>query len=383
MEQMTMIVEKKQEATRKTVPSKRRTVAVLRLAWGALVGLSLTLFTLSVPARYAELSGIAHRSLARLGPGDDLLRGLLSGDGYALGVLALEISFVLALALASAAIVWHNSSDWRPLFFSATFVTYSVWVTPTLDAPVLPSVLQTVADLTQAVGLLAAVSFFLVFPDGRFVPGWTRLSALAWAAFCLFWGLFPDSPLSLIDPFGASPAAFLILIVPGWTLGLTAQAIRYRRSNPHQRAQTKWVLLVVAGAASVYALLYLPGLVLPAGGQARLLYDLFGVPAFWLFALPIPIALTAAMLRHHLFEVELLINLTIVYGLLTAVLAGIFEVMVVSLQHVLLTFTGVEDSKLAYFLTALAMAALFEPLKRRIDALVERWFYSGQQETEG
>ncbi len=379
MSETMMTVTREQEPKTETVPGTRRGfVPAMRLAWGALVGLSLTLFALSVPARYAELSEIARRSSAQLGPADNLLRDLLSGDGYVLGVLTLEISFVLALALASAAIVWRNSSDWRPLFFSATFVTYSVWVTPTLDAPVLPPVLQTVADLTQAVGLLAAVSFFLLFPDGRFVPGWTRLSALAWAAYCLFWGLFPDSPLSLIDPFGASPVAFLILIVPGWTLGLAAQAIRYRRSDTRQRAQTRWVLLVVAGAASVYALLYIPDHFLPASGQARLLYDLFSVPAFWLFAMPIPIALTAAMLRHHLFEVEILINLTIVYGLLTAVLAGIFEVMVVSLQHVLLAFTGVEDSNLAYFLTALAMAAFFEPLKRRIDALVERWFYSGQ-----
>jgi hypothetical protein len=379
MSETTMTVSREQEPKTETVPGTRRGfVPAMRLAWGALVGLSLTLFALSVPARYAQLSEIAHRSSARLGSGDYLLRGLLSGDGYALGVLALEIAFVLALALASAAMVWRNWSDWRPLFFSATFVSYSVWATPTLDAPVLPPVLQTVAGLTQAAGLLCAVSFFLVFPDGRFASGWARLGVLAWAIYCLSWGLFPDAPLSLIDPFGASFAAFLILMLVGWTLGLTAQAMRYRRAEPRQRAQTRWVLLAAGGACIGYALVYLPGALLPASGQARLLYDLFGVPAFWLLALPIPIALAVSMLRHHLFEVELLINLTIVYGLLTAILAGVFEVMVVSLQHVLLAFTGVEDSRLAYFLTALAMAAFFEPLKRRIDALVERWFYSGQ-----
>ena len=220
-----------------------------------------------------------------------------------------------------------------------------------------------------------AVLFFLLFPDGRFAPGWARLSALGWTAYCLFWGLFPDSPLSLADPFGASFGAFVILVVSGWALGLVAQAARYRRADPRQRAQTRWVLFAAGGACAGYAVVYLTGALLPASGEARLFYDLFGVPVFWLLALPIPVALVVAMLRHHLFEVELLISLTIVYGLLTAVLAGIFEVMVVTLQHVLLAFTGVEDSQLAYFLTALVMAALFEPLKRRIDALVERWFY--------
>jgi hypothetical protein len=142
-------------------------------------------------------------------------------------------------------------------------------------------------------------------------------------------------------------------------------------------------LLVVAGACAGYALVYLPGALLPASGTARLLYDLFGVPVFWLLALPIPIALAIAMLKHHLFEVEFLISITLVYGILTAVLAGVFETMVVTLQHVLLRYTHVEDSQLAYFLTAMVMAALFDPLKRRIDAIVDSIFFRRDQGAGG
>lgn len=370
---------KTQKVTEKMVVGRLPAIALLRLGWGVLVGLSLVLFVLSVPARYGEVAELARRSSARLGVDGDFepVRGFLSGGAYAFTVLSLEISFVLALALASAALVWRNYSDWRTLFFSATFVSYSVWATPTLDAPALPPVLQTLANLTQVAGLLMAVHFLLLFPDGRFVPGWTRFSALGWAICCLAWGLYFSEPLSLIDPFGASFAAFLTLMAAGWTLGLVAQAIRYRRAESHQRAQTRWVLLAVAWACMGYALVYLPGALLPESGLARLFYDLFGVPVFWLLALPIPVALAVAMLRHHLFDVEILISLTLVYGILTAVLAGIFEVMVVTLQHVLLAFTHVEDSGLAYFITAMVMAALFEPLKRRINAFVEGRFFRG------
>lgn len=78
MSETTMTVAREQEPKTETVLGTRRGfVPAMRLAWGALVGLSLTLFALSVPARYAELSEIAHRSSAQLGPGDDLLRGLL------------------------------------------------------------------------------------------------------------------------------------------------------------------------------------------------------------------------------------------------------------------------------------------------------------------
>jgi hypothetical protein len=381
MEPMTTMT-KALESTGKTAQGGRPALAAARLGWCVLVGLSLVLFALSVSARYEELAELARRSSAQLahGSGLDLLRGFLAGGFYAPAVLSLEISFVLALALASAAMVRRNTSDWRPLFFSATFVSYAVWATPTLDALALPGVLQRFADLTQAVGLLMAVLFFLLFPDGRFVPGWASLSALGWTVYCVLWGLFPDSPLSLIDPFGASFAAFLVLMMAGWLPGLMAQAVRYRRAGTRQRAQTRWVLLGVGVACAGYALVYLPGALLPASGEARLLYDLFGVPAFWLLALPIPVGLAVAMLRHHLFDVELIISITLVYGILTATLAGLFEITLVSMQHVLLVFTHVEDSKLAYFLTAMVMATLFEPLKRRIDALVDHLFF---REDEG
>jgi hypothetical protein len=372
------------EGTGETAQRRRPALAAARLGWGVLVGLSLLLFALSVPARYGELAGLARRSLARLGHGSgpDFLRGFLADGFYAPAVLALEVCFVLALALVSAAMARRNSSDWCPLLFSAAFVSYAVWATPTLDALALPGPLQTLADLTQAAGLFMAVLFFLLFPDGRFVPGWTRLSALGWAISCLLWGLFPDAPLSLIDPFGASFAAFLLLMVAGWLTGLAAQAVRYRRAGARQRAQTRWVLLGVGVACAGYALVYLPGALLPASGEGRLLYDLFGVPAFWLLALPIPVGLAVALLRHHLFDVELIVSITLVYGILTAVLAGLFEITLVSVQHVLLAFTHVEDSRFAYFATAMVMASLFEPLKRCIDALVDRLFF-GQEDGRG
>jgi hypothetical protein len=345
----------------------------MRFGWGVLVGLSLGLFVVSVPARYAELAEVTRQASVQLGPGDDLLRGFLEAY-YAPAVLSLEVAFVLALTLASAAMVWRNWDDWRPLFFSAVFVTYSVWVTPTLDALALPSVLQTVADLTQAAGLLMAIHFFLLFPDGRFVPGWTRLNALGWAVYCLAWGLFPGVSLSLIDPFEASFGAFLILMLLGWSVGLVAQAVRYHRADPRQRTQTKWVLLVIAGACAGYASVYLPGVFLPASGQARLLYDLFSVPVFWVLALPIPVALIIAMLRYRLFDVNVLINRTLVYGPLTATLVALYFGTVVLLQRLFVALTG-ERSTLAVVASTLAIAALFNPLRRRVQGFVDRRFY--------
>jgi hypothetical protein len=353
---------------------ERHSTVAMRIGWGVLVGLSLSLFMLSVPARYRELADVGRRALAQLGSGDDLLLRFFLRGAYAPTVLSLEIVFVLALTLVSVAMVWRNWSDWRPLFFSATFVTYSVWVTPTLDALTLPSVLQTLANLLQAAGLLMAIHFFLLFPNGRFVPSWSRLNALGWTVYCLAWGLFPNMSLSLIDPFEASFGAFLILMLLGWTGGLVAQGLRYRRAESRQRTQTKWVLLVIAGACAGYAGVYLPDVFLPASNQARLLYDLFGISLFWLLALPIPVALIVAMLRHRLFDVNVLINRTLVYGTLTAALIFVYVGGVVLLQAMFRTVIG-SNSQLAVVASTLAIAALFSPLRSRIQGFVDRYFY--------
>ncbi len=302
------------------------------------------------------------------------MRRFLAQGAYSLTVLSLEVAFVLAFTLVSIALVWRNWDDWRSLFFSATFVTYSVWVTPTLEALALPSGLQTLADLIQAAGLLMAIHFFLLFPNGRFVPGWTRLNALGWAVYCLAWGLFPGMPLSLLDPFEASFGAFLILVLLGWTVGLVAQAVRFRRVDSRQRTQTKWVLLVIAGACAGYASVYLPGVFLPAWGRARLLYDLFGIPVFLLLALPIPVALIVAMLKYSLFDVNVLINRTLVYGSLTTALVALYFAVIVVLQRVFVVLTG-EKSTLAVVASTLVIAALFNPFRHSIQAVVDRRFY--------
>lgn len=357
--------------------STQRSPAVLLLGWRLLIGLPLFLFALSIPARYQELAGTARRLSAELGPGYGGLQDFLSGGTYyALGVLFLEIIFVLSLVLTSLAIVWRNQIGWRSLFFSAVFVFYPVWVTPTLDALTLPPVLQAVANLTQATGVVLAVMFFLLFPDGRFVPGWTRVSAIAWLLYCLAWGLSPASWFSLIDPFEASFPAFLVLLLSGWGLGLAVQAIRYRQAPQWQRVMTKWVLLVIAGACVGYAIVYLPGVFLPASGSARALYDLFAVPVFWLLALPMPVALAVAMQRYHLFDVKFILQRTLVYGALTASVVGLYVLVVVGVGA--LVHSG-GNFLVSLFATGL-VAVLFTPLRNRLQRGVSRLMYGERED---
>jgi hypothetical protein len=146
--------------------------------------------------------------------------------------------------------------------------------------------------------------------------------------------------------------------------------VRLRRARGVERQQIKWF----AYAAFVLAVGAVVSWVVSDAVGVRWLHWDVGFVATMVGLAGLPVALGIAILRYRLHDIDLIINRTLVYGMLTAVMAGIFEVMVVTLQHALLVLTGVEDSRLAYFATAMVMAALFEPLKRRIDAFVERRF---------
>jgi hypothetical protein len=172
-----------------------------------------------------------------------------------------------------------------------------------------------------------------------------------------------ESVGELVDP----------LIEAFWygVLGLVAVAslyVRFRHSGDVERQQIKWLAyaasLVVLGTTLAYGVHGATGI--------RWSWQV-GIALLAIALVGTPIAVGIAISRYRLYEIDLIINRTLVYGALTAAMAGIYEITLVSVQHVLLVLTHVEDSRLAYFATAMVMAAVFEPLRHRIDVFVERY----------
>ena len=347
---------------------------LVRHAWRGLLALTLGLFVFSAPVRYEELQAVAHaheRAAGRAFAG--FLEVASSPDVYPALVTGLEVSFVAALLVASLAIRWGSKDDWRNLFFSAVFVTYAVWVTPTLDVLATDPFLKPLISTVQAVGLIFAIHFFLLFPDGRLTPRWTRFSSAFWIVYTLAWAIFPDAWFSLLDPFDVPLVVFAALMF-GWVTGLVAQAARYRSdSTPEQRRQTRWVIIAVAGAVAGYGAVYLPRMVIAETGTIKLAYELFGVPLFWLLAMPMAFALGIAMLRFQLFDFHAALNRTLVYGSLTATLAVTYLGMVTLLGTVLRPLAGTSD--IAVVASTLTVAALFRPVRGRLQHVIDRRFY--------
>jgi hypothetical protein len=242
-----------------------------------------------------------------------------------------------------------------------------------------------------AVGLLGTY-VFLLFPDGR-LPS-RRWRPLAWLSgtvitlVSIYVGLAPGALQNLggiRNPFGLEGYPWVeaagYFVLPLLPLCMVASVLslvmRYRRSRGEERQQIKWI----AFAASFVGLLYLIAMVcafiFPSGAWFQagspLWLDLLGYAALISFTL-VPIAVGFAVFRYRLYEIDIIINRALVYGSLTAMLALVYLCTVVVLQYLFRALTG-QESQLAVVASTLAIAALFNPLRRRIQALVDRRFY--------
>jgi hypothetical protein len=228
---------------------------------------------------------------------------------------------------------------------------------PGLDLPI---------ALVYFVGEASFGVLFCVFPDGRFVPHWTRWAAAVWIIYWLLDSFFPDWPLVISAPL------FLCLI---GSL-VVAQIYRYRRvSGPVERQQTKWVVFGFSAmtAAFVVVLLISRVFALTQPGIPQFLIYESIITALYLFALLIPLSIGVAILYHHLWDIDLIIRRSLVYGSLSVVLTAVFSITDTLLQS-LFFFTGVEQSLVATFGSVIVIAVGFQPLRNRIQGGVDRLF---------
>jgi hypothetical protein len=268
------------------------------------------------------------------------------------------------------------------------------------DLPGRPHALW-VSSLAQgaSVGLLALL--LLLFPTGR--PPSPRWRPVAWslvAGICLTLvsqtlrtKTLPDFP-EVPNPFGVpalepllGPLDLLagVLLIGGVIGAFVSLAVRLRRSRGRERQQLKWfVYVALLGIVAIFplgALLTLVGQ-LPHGYGGVL--DVLLNP--WLLA-PIALAITvaAAIVRHQLYDIDRIINRTLVYGLLTALLGAVYVAGVFLLGRLLDPADG--QSELAVAASTLAVAALFQPARRRVQAAVDRRFnrarYDATRTVEG
>jgi PAS domain S-box-containing protein len=242
-------------------------------------------------------------------------------------------------------------------------------------------------------GLLLLLSFLpLYFPDGRLVSSrwrWVAGLALVLAVVGPISSAFLPSPTRVWDivyPLGIvalGPVSDLLdevatVLYCGVIFASAASlAVRFHRSVGEEREQIKWLAYA---ASALTAWLLIDPLIWV---DSPILDDVLRPTMDGLLFAGIPVAVGVAVLKYRLYDIDLIINRTLVYGTLTGVLALIYLGSVVLLQDIFHALTGQEgQSQLAIVLSTLAIAALFIPLRRRIQSFIDRRFYRSKYDAK-
>lgn len=340
----------------------------------------LVLFAAGAPSRFTQqLSNVERLSLESIG---------VSSSAYGSIVLGVDLLVVLAHIGIAMIILWRRPDDWMALFVAFTLVINGG------SLPIATAVAS--ADLNPFwvflergvlyLSLISSVVLLYVFPDGRFVPSWTRLLAVAWAIISLLAMFFPDSAVSP----SSWPTIVKLPLLLAWSgIGASVQIYRFLNvSGPVQRQQTKWALLgLVAAVVGPIVLLVQPDSAGQTAAVSNLLYqrvgsgfftmsflsELSSSTFFRLGTMVFPVSFAIAILRYRLWDIDVLINRTLVYTTLTVVLLLIYFFSVVIFENLFQLVLG--QGEFAVVASTLAIAAVFNPLRGRVQEFIDRSFY--------
>jgi hypothetical protein len=339
-----------------------------RVVCAALALAAVALYATAVPARYAQL--LMPCIAGRCAPGQVVMVG--ASGAYVGALVALDAAFALTYVAIGLLIFWHRSDDWVALFVCVSLVLWGVTFTHSMTALAVanPSWFLPVAS-TRFLGAALITLFFYVFPDGRFVPGWARWLAVVWIvsqAPAYFW------PASTLD-FNYWPTWLYYSVSMGF-LGVMVglQVYRYREeSSAAQRRQTKWVVYGIGLALAGYLMVLLAGFVTTAqpGTAGYVLY----AGALNASLLPIPISIGIAVLRDNLYDIDVLINRSLIYGALTGTVVALYTCCVFAMGWLARGLLGQQDNSLEIVVSTLGVAALVQPLRQRIQRGIDRRFY--------
>jgi hypothetical protein len=359
--------------TSSTVGGRRLFVA--RLGWLTVFVLTVGLFLASIPAQYDTIVSLSESDVDPAAVRASLEASGITVQFYAICLLSIAIVSTAVWVAVALVIFWRGADNWIALFGSLALLTFGTMS--------LPPSLPTPADHSSAVwlpiyllaflGTISLYAFYLLFPSGRFVPRWTRWAVGLFAAHDVFYWLFPDSILDIASSLPPLDYAVLTTLA---CIAIGSQLYRYRYvSSPAERQQTKWVVfgMVSAGLGTVAFEIPisgsplgqfdpLPALAIQAG--------LFGTLSL------IPLSIGVAIVYDRLWDIDIVIRRTLVYGTLTASLALVYFGSVALAENTFRALTNEgKPPQLAVVVSTLVIAALFNPLRRRIKSLIDKRFY--------
>jgi hypothetical protein len=352
------------------------------LAW-SLAGLSILLYAASVPL-YVLTNPVGHYS--------STVSSLLANALY---LIFTVVGALIAARRPGNPIGWILFADgflWILSYTMDYYADYGVANTSSIPFPIMAAAINNWLWV-PAVGLLGTF-VFLLFPEGRLPSRRWRLvawlSGLTIVLVSMQVGLTPGALEGLggvRNPWGVLafswmntvPYVLIPLFLLCMGLSVFSLVMRFRRSMGEERQQIKWIAFAASLIGALYVIAMIGSIVYPQ--------EIWFAPdsPMWLISLEyaallsfplVPVAIGFAMLRYRLYDIDVVINRALVYGSLTATLALVYFGGVASIQTLFRTLTGqAQQTQFAVVVSTLVIAALFNPLRRRIQAFIDRRFY--------
>src|SRR5919199_734323 len=335
-----------------------------------------------------------------------LTRSVQPPNSFGTGGLSIVLIFLLpflAFPLVGALIASRRPNNpigwiclavgifWMFAIMSGSYAMYALRVASPGAVPFPAAIASIGEELAPATGGLIGTYLLLLFPDGRLPSG--RWRPLAWLSGAVIvsmsvGGILAPGRLQDLggarNPFGLEQYPWLADAVQGITLLLPlcilasalSLVLRFVRSGAEEREQIKWLAFAALILGLGFSSFVIPGILLhpEATGAAAPLWENLLEDAVTLSFAGVPVAIGIAVLKYRLYDIDILINRTLVYGSLTATLVALYFGAIVVLQRGFVALTG-QQSTLAVVASTLLIAALFTPLRRRLQSFIDRRFY--------
>jgi tRNA A-37 threonylcarbamoyl transferase component Bud32 len=337
-----------------------------RVFWLLTLGLSLLVLIPAVKADYTwfhtpctvdtcSADGILEQNLIQ--------QFGISLEAYAIYKIGFGLFGMLVFTSIAILLFWRRSDDGMALLVSLMLLTFGSVSSANVESISDPNWrwLSSIL-LIESATFMAAFAF--MFPNGRFVPSWTRWSVPALTLYYTLTRFIPD--LSPVLKTFLQLVFFLML-----ALLIAAPVYRYLRvSTPVERQQTKWIIF----GFSIFMTIIILGLFIPLPSIVRVLvFRMSGL--IDLATVLFPVCLGFAILRYRLWDIDFIINRTLIYGLITLVLSLVFAAAFFILRAVLEALLGGQQAVLAAVVPTALVAALFNPVRQRVRSFVDQRIY--------
>jgi tRNA A-37 threonylcarbamoyl transferase component Bud32 len=285
---------------------------------------------------------------------------------------------VLGFSVIGGLLVVRRSDDWFAIFTSLFLITFGARVTNQMNILATIPGYETLAGLVLAMGDIGIVLFLMLFPNGKFANRWFKFSVplLVISAFAIY--TIPAAPFFWQNM--QSPIIYFAITSIWYLTGLLAIGYRYfSHATLAQKQQIRWIMIGALGPFLWYmifevAAAFIPQLSATATITGASFHAVANLLSIFMF-LSLPFSIIISIVRSRLFDIDLIINRSLVYGTLTFGLVLAFAGMLGLISLVFQHFHQGEQSLLAASVFSVAAGALFQPARKRLQRFVDRAFY--------